>query len=172
MQYKYKRYSNAVYPHTKGPGCIFESEQHGEGLVLSCTPSKDSITKKKYWIQFKNPDGTNLVKDYSQAAEEAILTFPRHEVGQLPTDFPPAQFKGSFEDVLSPFKVSIERMIEKLDLKETHMHEVVHWERFWNAQPLEVSGVSLTSAFAIPPPQLLIVHVPKFLPTTHIDDGN
>ena len=95
-------------------------------------------------MQFNNQDGTTFVEDINEPAEEAIRMFPNHEADQLPKDFPLAQFKGSFEETLAPVKISIERIIQKLNLKETHMHEVDHWENFWNAQPYEVSGVSHT----------------------------
>ena len=159
----------------KGQGSIINSELHGQGLVLSCTPSRDVITKKKYWtysVQFNNQDGTTFVEDINEPAEEAIRMFSNHEADQLPKDFPLAQFKGSFEETLAPVKISIERIIQKLNLKETHMHEVDHWENFWNAQPYEVSGVSHTSAFAIPPPQEPDVRLSKSILTTHVDDGN
>ena len=55
---KDKRYSDAVYPRTKGV-----SEQHREGLVLSSTLFRDGNTKK-YWccpVWFTKQDGSTFV---------------------------------------------------------------------------------------------------------------
>ena len=36
MQYKYKRYSDTVYPRKYDKGSNFQSEQYGTGLVVDC----------------------------------------------------------------------------------------------------------------------------------------
>ena len=175
MQYKYKRYSDAVYPRTKGEGSIFLSEQHGEGLVLSSTPTCDAITKKKYWcysVQFTKQDGSTFVDNITQPADEAITMFSRHEANQLPTEFPFAQFNDNWEETLEQSKISIEKIIQKLELKATHLQEVLNWEHFWATLPSQVSSCLTIAPFAIPPPQHLACLQSKTQTSACLDDGN
>ena len=65
---KCKRYSNAAYPRKYAKGSNFQSEQYGTGLVVDCKPTKDPVSKKKYWnysVEFQEEDGQKHVEEYS-----------------------------------------------------------------------------------------------------------
>ena len=49
MQYKLKRYSDAVYPRGFDIASDYISQEHGTGTVIKAVPHRDMITKKKYW---------------------------------------------------------------------------------------------------------------------------
>ena len=50
MQYKHKRYSDAIMPRKYDAGSKFISPANGCGNVIECTPEKDVITKEKFGI--------------------------------------------------------------------------------------------------------------------------
>ena len=175
MSYKYKRYKGAVCPHNYDKGMPFESEEYGTGLILDCKPIKDQITKEKFWIytvQFKKEDGSTFVTDIiiTYPAHEHILVFPCVNK-PLPKNFPIAPFKGSFEETLLEAKTSIDQVLEKLRLSDSHPHEVNNWENFWLDQPHNADAISDFVPFQIPPPQTQEKLVPKHRLPTRLDDG-
>ena len=79
MQYKYKRL-DTVYPRKYDKGSNFQSEQYGKGLVVDCKPTKDPVSKRKYWnyfVEFQEEDGQKHVEEFSCEANEGIVMFPR-----------------------------------------------------------------------------------------------
>jgi len=73
----------------------FESEEHRAGVVPDCQPTKDDISKKKFWnytVMFKNGDGTTFQEEFVHPASEQIVVF-WHLNMPLPKDFPLAPFK-------------------------------------------------------------------------------
>ena len=84
MQYKLRRYSDALYPRQFQVGDEFVCDTHGVGTVMESVPSKDPFTKEKFWsytVQFDSPspesDSLPFSKVYRlQANDCAIPMFP------------------------------------------------------------------------------------------------
>ena len=90
----------------------------------------------------------------------------------LPHQFPLARYRGSFEETMLDQKTSIETIIQKLGLAETHPHEVLNWERFWESQPKELDDIQDIEAYKIPAPQNSAGIVERSKQAIQIDDGN
>ena len=63
LQYKHKRYSDALLPRKFDVGGTYYSPTNGIGTVIQCSPEKDVITKEKFWnytIRYE-PDNALLI---------------------------------------------------------------------------------------------------------------
>ena len=87
-------------------------------------------------MEFKKEDGQKYVEEFSCEANKGIVMFPCISPAfPLPHQFPLASYRGSFEETMLDQKTSIETIVQKLGLAETHPYEVLNWERFWESQP-------------------------------------
>jgi hypothetical protein len=122
LQYKHKRYSDALLPRKFDVGGTYFSPTNGIGTVIQCSPEKDVITKEKFWnytIRYE-PDNAlpfETVKR-SRASKCTIVMFPDAGKGypEMPTEFPAAKFTGTVDVCLRLQKSGINEIIRKLTL--------------------------------------------------------
>ena len=138
MQYKMKRCSNAMWPRKYNPGDSYISSRYGKGIVTSCDPSKDDISKEKYWnntVKFTKPDGSSEEVIFTtRAAKCRITIFPAEDVS-LPTDFPIADLAGTFAETLGDQKAGIQNILDKLNVYSEDPSVPESWEMFWQSCP-------------------------------------
>ena len=127
MQYKLKRYSDAVYPRKFSFGDAFKCDKHGSGTVVDTQPYKDPLNKRKYWnytVKFLDAAGDEFLEIYKLPADEfLIVLFPNSFPHQLPEDFLLAEFKGTFEETLADQKAGVQAILRKLDFQQNHPEE-------------------------------------------------
>ena len=101
--------------------------------------SKDPISKKKFWsynVIFKRLDGSVFENMYRFIADGAIIMLPH--ITNVILSFTLAPFSNSFEDVFGETQLSIQAIISKLNLRDTHPEEVHNWSGFWESVPHEL----------------------------------
>ena len=99
MQYKQKRYSNALYPRQYQKGADFTHETLGVGQVYRTTCSK-SPSKEKYWnyyVRFNRPEGECIEEVFEIQATTTIVLFPKSVEPLQPIQFPLAPFNTNGE---------------------------------------------------------------------------
>lgn len=152
MQYKIKRYSDALYPRQYNVGSLYQSVS-GKGQVIKCHPSKDPISKTKYWnysVVFKRDDGSLYETVVREPANNVITLFPYPTC--LPDSFPIAPFRGPVDEIFGDTKLAIDNIIRKLNLLDSHPNEVQNWSDFWTNIPSEIGDAELPALqpFRIP----------------------
>lgn len=177
MQYKLKRYSDAVYPRKFSFGDSFNCDNHGTGTIVDAQPYKDPIHKRKYWnytVKFFGADGADFLEIYKLPADECfIVLFPNSIPNQLPENFSLAEFKGTFEETLADQKAGVEAVLRKLDFHENYPAENQQWQQFWESIPTTILSIPKEELvpFSIPKQQLTASKTPKSTLALHIDDG-
>ena len=73
----------------------------------------------------------------SNATKCHILMFPSRASGEntLPSTFPLAHHKGTFEDTLGNQKRGVDNFIKKMNLQQTDPEIVKSWLQFWEQCP-------------------------------------
>lgn len=180
MQYKLKRYSNALYPRAYNVGSKYMSDTKGEGQVITAQPSRDILTKEKFWeykVQYNDDDGNlnyELIK--LPAKDCAIVMFPDIEPEQLPKpdSFPIASFSSDFSATVPDLKKGIASVFRALQLQQTHAEELQWWNHFLDTIPLNPHSVT-QHPFWVPP---VLFHTNNEIAcatrtnfAVHIDDG-
>ena len=180
MQYKHKRYSDALMPRQFDVGSKYTSSVNGLGTVIACEPEKDVITKEKFWnytIRYEpNNDQPFETVKRSRASKFTIVMFPDAGQGypEMPAQFPTAKFTGTFDDCLGMQKTGIDEIIRKLKLREKDPDVCESWDAFWLSVPREIDvPQELTQPFEIPHAQKKPTYiVAKKRPAAVLDDGN
>lgn len=156
MQYKLKRYSDAIYPRKYNVGDPFTSESKGQGQIVDAKPHRDLLTKEKFWehkVRFKTETGSDdfeIVK--VPARDTAIVMFPNVSPDELPFpgQFPIASFRSDFASSLTDIKHGVVKVFQALKLEETHQEELHWWTSFLDSIPEDLSSVSHVQPFWIP----------------------
>ena len=78
--------------------------------------------------------------------------------------------KGSFQETLSEPKDSVDTVVQKLNLSQTHLYELKNWKKNWSCQPASIDNISDFHLFTILPPQHTEILIPNCQPTC-LDDG-
>jgi len=78
--------------------------------------------------------------------------------------------KGSFQETLSEPKDSVDTVVQKLNLSQTHLYELKNWKKIWSCQPASIDNISDFHLFTILPPQHTEILIPNCQPTC-LDDG-
>lgn len=174
VQYKLKRYSDALFPRKFDVGSEFVSEVHGSGIVESAEPYKDSTTKEKFWhyvVRFQDVAELVTVK---LPASDTIPFFIQNSPSPSWSEqhFILADFKGTFEETLADQKAGVENIIRKLDLETTDPEDVQDWKRFWSETVDHVSALVVIPPFTLPPPQLQAQKQTAKRNVLDIDTGN
>ena len=181
MQYKLKRYSNAMWPRKYNPGQLYNHSENGVGTVIACDPFKDPVSKQKYWkntVRFTRADGSHeeiIIK--TNAAKQTITVFPSVASGidTLPTKFTVADYIGTFQEIMTDQKHGVLSIIDKLDLSSTNPEAVHSWTEFWNTFPEgNKCPAELLDLFSLPKVQSHETHLlnKRKHQGAHIDDGN
>lgn len=150
MQYKMKRYSDAVYPRPYDVGSKFEITSNSTGVVVKCSAHRDSTTKKKYWtynIQYEDPPGT--LKDdliVQRPANHTIKLF----VKEVPVSFLLNPFYHDHKEAMALQRESVDTIIEKCSLAEDDPALVQEWEEFWHQMPCNVDQIQNILPFSLP----------------------
>ena len=156
MQYKLKRYSNAIYPR-KYPslGSKHESSEHGSGSVVNFEAMRDE-NKHKYWkytIMYEKANGATIEEIFTQPARQTcIVMFPDGPNGasSFPTHFELAPFHADHSTTIIDQKASIAAIFQKLNLSETHAHELQWWDQFFSDIPAEPAMARTIQPFKMP----------------------
>ena len=95
---------------------------------------------KKCWrntVHFTKPDGSQFDVVFKRnAATTTILVFPSAgSEHNLPTTFPLALLKGTFEEQLGDQKRGVDMILQKMKLQEIHPEHVESWAHFWSTCP-------------------------------------
>jgi hypothetical protein len=176
LQYKLKRYCDALYPRKFSVHDEFHCDKLGKGRVMDAHPQKDPITKLKYWnynVLFSTAE-TSINELFQLPADEStIVMFPDCNPCDLPRSFPPAPFKGSVEETLGEQKKGVESILRKLAYDQEYPKQSQHWQNFWNAVPHDIDSLCVTQLplFGIPNQQLAPAKAPKKPIVLRIDDG-
>ena len=157
MQYKLKRYSDALYPRAyKALGAKYVSPTNGVGVVTNFEAFKDEC-KKKFWtytVLYSNPaTGTTIEEKVTLSAKDtSILMFPKCEGGpaSLPDTFPLATFRTDFSENVEEQKQSIQQIFKALNLCETHANDLKHWQEYFDSMPNNPENVTNLKPFIIP----------------------
>jgi hypothetical protein len=146
MQYKLKRYTDALYPRQYNLGDIYESSVHGKGRIQATGPFKDMATKEKFWeytICYKK-DAEVIYEKVKMAAKDfAIIMFPSTASYKLPApqSFAVAPFCPEFKTSLPQIQIGVRAIFETLQLQETHRSEMEWWDDFLANIPNSVENV-------------------------------
>jgi hypothetical protein len=179
MQYKLRRYSEAIYPRKYNVGSNYVSTVHGDGTIVECSPEKDGLSKEKYWAYTVRYDKTDEEGQpfetvfKSRASKCTITMFP--DVGEghpkLPISFPVNEYKGTFDDVLGEQRMGIDGIIKKLNLRTEYPGECSDWDTFWQSVPrTKEVPIELVEQFEMPPAQQRKAKKRR-LPDNIMDDG-
>jgi hypothetical protein len=177
MQYKLKRYSDAVYPRKFSFGDSFKCDKYGSGTIVDTQPYKDPLNKRKYWnytVKFLGADGVDFLEIYKVPADECFIAlFPNSNPHQLPENFVLAEFKGTFEETLADQKAGVQAILRKLDFQENYPEENQQWQQFWESIPMTISCIPKEEVvpFSVPKQQLTASKPPKNTLSLHVDDG-
>ena len=117
MQYKQKRYSNALYPRQYQKGADFTHETLGVGQVYRTTCSK-SPSKEKYWnyyVRFNRPEGECIEEVFEIQATTTIVLFPKSVEPLQPIQFPLAPFNTNTVDSMMNQRSGIFNILQKLN---------------------------------------------------------
>ena len=159
MNYKLKRYSNAVYPRKYTHlGAIHESSVYGTGKVAGFDCFRDPVSKRKYWVYdivYERETGNIEEKVTVEAKETSIVMFPELR-SPLPDTFPLAPYKHGHQEVTVDQKASIRSIFEKLQLTESHKLDMEWWDNFFGCvtdspnslpdiQPFNLPKISFTT---------------------------
>jgi hypothetical protein len=182
LQYKLKRYSDALWPRKYNVGDCYVSKRYGQGTVTAADPFKDVATKLKFWkytVHFRkenNEDEEIVFKHH--ADKHTITVFPKiaGKLPCLPNSFGAAPFYGTFKETLEDQKAGVDAVISKLSLQSTHPTDVDSWREFWEKCPRgSTVPPELLSAtnFVLPMPQANAMHsISKKRKAAAVDDGN
>jgi hypothetical protein len=139
LQYKLRRYSEALYPRKFQLGDDFESQTEGTGQVVNSQPHKDMFTKEKlcnwsYTVRFKTSTGGEFDQTFQLPANEcSMLVFPENdELPPLPVDFPFAEFAGTVAESLGDQKRGKQSTLERLVMHK--LQNIGTTSRTFNAQ--------------------------------------
>ena len=157
MQYKLKRYSDALYPRAyKALGAKYVSPTNGVGVVTNFKAFKNEC-KKNFWtytVLYSNPaTGTTFEEKVALSAKDtSILMFPKCEGGpaSLPDTFPLATFRTDFSENVEEQKQSIQQIFKALNLCETHANDLKHWQEYFDSMPNNPENVTNLKPFIIP----------------------
>ena len=179
MQYKHKWYSVSMWPRKHNVGDMYHLKQYGVGKVVVCEALKDEISKQKFWcntVRFTKPDGSQFDVVFKRnAATTTILVFPSAgSEHNLPTTFPLALLKGTFEEQLGDQKRGVDMILQKMNLQEIHPEHVESWAHFWSTCPAgQFVLATSASPFRLPRTQVDLTHlVVKKKKLNCVDDGN
>jgi hypothetical protein len=174
LQYKLKRYSNALYPRKFQVGDDFETEET-VGQVVNSTPHRDEFTKEKFWnytVRSKCKDGEEMDRDYMLPANDwRILVFPEIQECPLPDAFPLAAFAGSVEQSLGDQKRGIFATSQKLEWEQKKPQIYKEWVDFWASRVDTVDQVPNRVPFMLPTSQVGPQKAAKKAMVLDIDDG-
>ena len=177
MQYKLKRYSDALYPRMYNINDDFHCQKLGTGTVVEAKPQKDPVTKLKYWayaVTFKHGPVDTLQEIYQLPCSACAITmFPGYKRSELPNQFPLAPFKGTIDETLGEQRKGVESIIKKLDFDQLYPSQAEHWQYFWNSIPTHIDSISVDHQipFCIPKQSYTVPKPPKKPLSLCIDDG-
>jgi hypothetical protein len=107
-------------PEKHNVGEVYHHKMYGTGKVVICEPFKDEISKQKFWrntVRFTKLDGSQIDVVFKRnAAATSILVFPGRPGSKnsiLPTIFPLALLKGTFEEQLGDQKQGVDLILKK-----------------------------------------------------------
>ena len=154
MQYKLRRYSDALYPRQFQVRDEFVCDTHGVGTVMESVPSKDPFTKEKFWsytVQFDSPspesDSLPFSKVYRLPANDcAIPMFPENSE-EIATEFELAEFSGTVNESLGDQKAGVQSILKKLNYAELKPDVCENWEEFWASRVDSVHQVEGVEPF-------------------------
>lgn len=173
MQYKLKRYSDALYPR-KYPalGSVHISPIHGRGSITNfdAVKEKTDIGQQKFWIytvSYTKEDGSIVEEKIKlNAKQEAIVVFPSQDL--LPKYFPLAPFREGFREQLADQRGAIQSIFANLNLEKSHQVDLEWWQKYFDSVLKELPSEYPT--FALPKPHMTPLLRPIVAPI-QVDDG-
>ena len=176
LQYKLKRYCDALYPRKFSVHDEFHCDKLGKGRVIEVQPMKDALTKIKYWnytVVFGSTNSSTTEIFQLPSDESTILMFPNSNPCDLPRSFPLAPFKGSVEETLGEQKKGVDSILRKLEFDQEYPAQSKNWQNFWNAIPNDIESLPIAQLphFSVPNQQLEPLKAPQKPFSLHIDDG-
>ena len=175
MNYKLKRYSNAVYPRKYTHlGAVHQSPVHGPGKVVGFDCFRDPASKKKFWVYdilYERENG-NIEEKLTLEAKDTsfFLMFPGLS-SPLPDSFPLASFKIGHQDVIAEQKASIRSIFEKLQLTESHKSDMEWWDNFFGSVTDCPSLLPEIEPFKLPNIRVVSSNEQRMVLPLAIDDG-
>jgi hypothetical protein len=179
MQYKMKRYSNAVYPRRYNVGDTHVHETLGSGQVIGAKAEKNALTKEKYWVytvKYKTNDVLSHNEELTLPAKECgIIMFPNIKPCELPlpSSFQLAPAHPEFQQTLLDQRKGVTSIFQVLQIEDTHQLELQWWNDFFDSIPIDVHSFQDIQAFWIPPANTHDIHSKRVHSETvlQIDDG-
>jgi hypothetical protein len=175
LQYKLRRYSDALYPRKYQLGDEFFTEENEVGQVISSSPHRDPFSKQKFWnytVRFKSEHDIAAHRDFLLPADDwTILVFPETNTPPIPQEFELAAYGGSVSETLGEQKLGVLSILSKLEFSEKKPKICDDWKEFWDSRVDTVAEVLDVQCFKLPSAQSSFVAVAKKVPIVEVDSG-